>query len=140
MVEFRRDIHGSPVLMEVNPRMGGSVGLAVAAGVDFPSLLLDWKLGATLPDISSYEVGRRMRWLPGDIWNLKCVYDSQGHPDVPGRARATATFLLDFLRPANTIDVVDRHDLRPAWSEMNRIVFAHASRRIRRRSRAMEGV
>ena len=31
MVEFRRDRQGQPVLMEVNPRMGGSLALAIAA-------------------------------------------------------------------------------------------------------------
>src|SRR6266851_319636 len=39
MVEFRRDQRGRPALMEVNPRMGGSVALAIAAGVNFPQLL-----------------------------------------------------------------------------------------------------
>ena len=39
VVEYRRDREGMPVLMEVNPRMAGSVGLAVTCGVDFPGLL-----------------------------------------------------------------------------------------------------
>lgn len=71
MVEFRRDTVGRPVLMEVNPRMGGSVALAIAAGVNFPRLLFDWKLGRHLHAVPDYRVGQRLRWLAGDIWNIK---------------------------------------------------------------------
>src|SRR6185312_1438377 len=44
VVEYRRDREGMPVLMEVNPRMAGSVGLAVTCGVDFPGMLRSWAL------------------------------------------------------------------------------------------------
>jgi predicted ATP-grasp superfamily ATP-dependent carboligase len=130
MVEFRRDRHGRPVLMEVNPRMGGSVGLAIAAGVDFPSLLYRWKLDGELEEVSSYRVGKRLRWLAGDIWNLKCVYESQGHPDAGHPLNATGTFLLDFLRPAST--GIDLSDLRPAVAEVNKMVLRHGVHRVRR--------
>ncbi len=36
-VEFRRDAAGKPYLMEINPRLWGSVELAIRAGVNFPS-------------------------------------------------------------------------------------------------------
>jgi predicted ATP-grasp superfamily ATP-dependent carboligase len=137
MVEYRRDVDGRPVLMEVNPRMGGSVALPLRAGVDFPQLLWDWKTGEPLTDQTSYRVGRRLRWLAGDVWNLKCVWDSQGQTDVPQRGRATATFLLDFLRPANKLDIVDRGDLRPAIAEMDKVVLRHAKGRVRRLRRAL---
>ena len=38
MVEFRRNAQGRPVLMEINPRIGGSVALAVRSGVNFPNM------------------------------------------------------------------------------------------------------
>ncbi len=132
MVEFRRDRQGRPALMEVNPRMGGSVALAVAAGVDFPRLLFDWKVGAPLHEVRSYCLGRRLRWLPGDIRHLTSVYDSQGRPDVPGRARATARFVADFARRRTAIDVFERDDWRPAWCEMDRIVWFHAKQHLNR--------
>jgi predicted ATP-grasp superfamily ATP-dependent carboligase len=137
MVEFRRDRHGQAALMEVNPRMGGSVALAVAAGIDFPLLLLDWKLGRELHESSSYTVGKRLRWLPGDIRHLKCAFDSPGRPDVPARMNATAHFLADFVRPHTEFDVFEWGDLQPALSEMNRIVWLHAKHRLRR-SRPVE--
>jgi predicted ATP-grasp superfamily ATP-dependent carboligase len=132
MVEFRRDQQGRPVLMEVNARVGGSVGLAISAGVNFPKLLYDWTVTGQLEEVSSYRVGRRLRWLPGDIWNLKCVFDSQGHPDVPARGPAAAAFLWDFVRPGNTLDVMDARDMRPALSEMNKIVMRHGLHRMRK--------
>jgi predicted ATP-grasp superfamily ATP-dependent carboligase len=132
MVEFRRDRQGRPALMEVNPRMGGSVALALEAGIDFPKLLFDWKVGTPLRTVRSYRVGRRLRWLPGDIRNLTSVFDSQGRPDVPGRIPAALRFVCDFARPRTEIDVFERGDNRPAWSEMNRIVWTHARNRLRR--------
>ena len=137
MVEFRRDRRGRPALMEVNPRMGGSVGLAIAAGVNFPLLLWKWKLGRSLPAPTAYRIGQRLRWLPGDIRHLQCVFDGQGLPDVPGRTHATIRFLCDFVDHRTEIDVFERGDLRPALSEMNRIVWFHAKNRIRR-SRPIE--
>src|SRR5439155_25387070 len=40
MVEFRRAPGGPAYLMEVNPRLWGSLQLAIDAGVDFPSMLV----------------------------------------------------------------------------------------------------
>jgi predicted ATP-grasp superfamily ATP-dependent carboligase len=139
MVEFRRDREGRPALMEVNPRMGGSVALALAAGVDFPRLLWNWKVGERLDAVTSYRIGQRLRWLPGDIRHLRSVFDSQGRPDVPSRTRATARFLADFVRPDIQMDVFERGDSQPGWSEMNRIVWHHATTRVRR-SRPLERV
>jgi predicted ATP-grasp superfamily ATP-dependent carboligase len=130
MVEYRRDEHGRPVLMEVNPRMGGSVALAIRSGVNFPQLLADWKLGDILYEVGEYRVGQRMRWLPGDIWHLKCSFDSQGQPDVPPRLRATAVFLRDFAKGSTMLDVFERGDMQPGWSEMNKIVVQHAKGRV----------
>jgi predicted ATP-grasp superfamily ATP-dependent carboligase len=134
MVEFRRDPDGRPVLMEVNPRMGGSVALAISAGVNFPKLLHAWALDEPLAEITSYRIGQRLRWLAGDVWNLKSVFESQGQPDVPPRGRAAGRFLLDFVRPANTLDVIAVDDIRPALIEMNQLVLVHTWSRVRRAS------
>jgi len=134
MVEFRRDAEGRPVLMEVNPRIGGSVALPISAGVNFPQLLFDWKVRGLLQEVTDYTVGKRLRWLAGDIWNLKCVFDSQGQPDVPPRGRAAADFLLDFVRPNIDLDVIDMKDIRPALAELNKIVLHHGLNRVRKLS------
>lgn len=131
MVEFRRDRDGHPVLMEVNPRMGGSVALAIAAGVNFPRLLHDWKLGRSLEETTTYRIGQRLRWLAGDIWNIKCVFENQGEPDIPRRGPALASFLLDFVRGNNTLDGIELGDMGPTLSEINRMVLRHTMNRVR---------
>jgi predicted ATP-grasp superfamily ATP-dependent carboligase len=132
MVEFRRDAAGTPVLMEVNPRIGGSVRLAIEAGVNFPMLVHAWATGGPLRAVGDYRTGRRLRWLSGDIWNLKCAFDSQGQPDVPPRGKALGTFFSDFvLRPA-TLDFVDPGDMLPAIVEMRETVGRHLLGRMRR--------
>jgi predicted ATP-grasp superfamily ATP-dependent carboligase len=118
MVEFRRDRAGRPVLMEINARMAGSVALAISAGVDFPKLLYSWALGKPLREVTSYHVGRRLRWLSGDLWNLKQTFNGRRRPDTPSPGRAVATFLFDFVRRPSTLDVVDSSDLMPALFEM----------------------
>lgn len=122
MVEFRRDAAGTPVLMEINPRIGGSVRLAIECGVNFPLLVHAWATGKPLHESGEYRTGRRLRWLSGDIWNLKSAFDSQGQPDVPPRGQALATFFSDFvLRPA-MLDFVDPGDMLPAIVELRESV------------------
>jgi predicted ATP-grasp superfamily ATP-dependent carboligase len=132
MVEFRRDAEGRPVLMEINPRIGGSVALAVSSGVNFPLLLRDWALGNPLVEVPAYQVGRRLRWLGGDIWNLKCAFDSQGRPDIPPRGRAVATFLSDFILRPSALEFVELSDMRPALVEMYHTVMRPFAGRIRK--------
>ncbi len=129
MVEFRRDCEGRPRLMEVNPRMAGSLSLALRAGVNFPRLAYDWKLGRDLSEVRSYQIGRRLRWLSGDIWNLKSVLAFQGEPEIPAWPRGVASFVGDFFRPSVTLDGVDPRDPRPALSEMNKLVVRRVMRR-----------
>ncbi len=132
MVEFRRDRDGRPVLMEINPRMGGSVGLAIAAGVNFPRLVYDWKLGRRLTVSDQYQVGRRLHWLAGDIWNLKTVMERPGQVDVPPKATAVLHFVTDWFRPNTDLDVLELADLQPAWCELNNAIFHYGTRRMRR--------
>jgi carbamoyl-phosphate synthase large subunit len=40
-VEFRRDADGVPHLLEINPRFAASIGHSIAAGVNFPLLVVD---------------------------------------------------------------------------------------------------
>jgi predicted ATP-grasp superfamily ATP-dependent carboligase len=132
MVEFRRDRKGRAVLMEVNPRMGGSVALAIASGVNFPGLLYDWKVNSSLSYVTDYQVGKRLRWLAGDVWNLKCAFEMQGHPDIPSPLKVTATFLGDFVRPGTALDGVELRDMRPVFAEFNKMLLRHGVDRVRK--------
>jgi len=69
--------------------------------------------------------------LAGDVWNLKCVFENQGRPDVPPQLGAAATFAADFFRP-NQVDGLEFDDLRPFLSDMNKFVVHHSLRRARR--------
>lgn len=51
-VQFRRDRHGRPALLEVNPRFPGTMALTVASGINMPRLVVDAALGAPLGDRS----------------------------------------------------------------------------------------
>ncbi len=48
-VQCRRDRAGRAALLEVNPRMPGTLGLTIASGVDMPRLALDALLGRPVP-------------------------------------------------------------------------------------------
>lgn len=48
-VQARRDRRGRPALLEVNPRLPGSMPLTVAAGVDMPAWALHAALGGEIP-------------------------------------------------------------------------------------------
>jgi predicted ATP-grasp superfamily ATP-dependent carboligase len=69
MVEFKLDPRDGRVkLMEINPRFWGSLELAIASGVDFPSLLLHVARGHEFAPVFDYRSGVRCRWLiPGDV-------------------------------------------------------------------------
>lgn len=71
MVEFKWDRGKSdPVLMEINGRFWNSLPLAIAAGIDFPYLLLEMEQGRTPSAIPTYEVDLLCRWLLGDCRHL----------------------------------------------------------------------
>jgi carbamoyl-phosphate synthase large subunit len=48
-VQCKRDRDGNPALLEVNPRIPGTLGLTIASGVDMPRLALHALLGQRLP-------------------------------------------------------------------------------------------
>jgi predicted ATP-grasp superfamily ATP-dependent carboligase len=136
MVEFRRDREGQPVLMEVNPRMGATAALAVRCGVDFPGLLYAWGTGEELQAVEGYRVGRRVRWLVGDLWYLTSALTAGRSPEVPSRTRALGAVLADFVLRPSHIDVWSWRDPRPALTELYataRECAARGARRWRRR-------
>lgn len=62
-VQARRDLLGRPALLEVNPRLPGTMPLTVAAGVDMPAWALHSLLGGTIPtDLDYREVAVVRHW------------------------------------------------------------------------------
>jgi len=71
MVEFRVDPRTNELyLMEINPRLWGSIQLPIFAGVDFPRILVEIFLSDTEKEINvDYEDGLAMRWI-GDYVSI----------------------------------------------------------------------
>ena len=62
-VQCKRDHHGSPALLEVNPRMPGTLGLTIASGVDMPRLALAALLGREVPATLDFRERAVVRFL-----------------------------------------------------------------------------
>jgi len=68
MVEFKEDAGGTPRLIEINPKLWGSLDLTVASGLNFPAALVELSAGAD-PSALEFEFApRRVHWpLSGDL-------------------------------------------------------------------------
>jgi hypothetical protein len=86
--------------------------------VNFPRLLYDWKLGLPLHETVDYQVGKRLRWLWGDLRNLHSVFTKGPQPDGPSRTSATLTFVRDFVRKDTCLDLIDMDDIVPGVLEL----------------------
>lgn len=98
MVEFKRDPRdGSFRLMEVNPRFWGSLALAVAAGVDFPTAYYQLAVGRPV-QASGYEVGLGCHLLRGEVSYLESVLtDDHELVERPRLGRALPAILASLV-------------------------------------------
>jgi carbamoyl-phosphate synthase large subunit len=62
-VQAKRDAGGRPALLEVNPRMPGTLGLTIASGVDMPRLALDSLRGRPVPAALGFRDMAVVRFL-----------------------------------------------------------------------------
>ncbi|MGH7649861.1 MAG: ATP-grasp domain-containing protein, partial [Gemmatimonadaceae bacterium] len=122
MVEYKLDERtGTPYLMEVNGRFWGSLQLAIDAGVDFPSLLLDAALGNSRRAAAAYTTGIRSRWFWGDVDHLLTRLRRSSAalslpPGTPGRWAAVRDFLT-IRRRVDREEILRRDDPRPFFRE-----------------------
>lgn len=122
MVEYKvSSASGTPHLMEINGRFWGSLQLAIDAGVDFPSLLVDAATGRRPDPVESYRTGVRSRWWWGDVDHLLLrLRRSRRELDLtdeePGRLRSTIDFLMTFVQ-RNRSEVMRLTDPVPALVE-----------------------
>jgi len=126
-VEWLVALDGSPWLLEVNPRPWASIGLAVAAGVDFPRLWAELALGGDTRGPDAYDLDVLCRWsLPADLLHLL------GHPLRSLGAEAPRR------RPGERVvdDVLDREDPGPlfgfAWAVLGHLFDVGAWRQVMR--------
>ena len=121
MVEYRLDPQGVPVFMEVNPRFWGTLSLAIASGVDFPTLLLrSW----TTPTAPVPIRPRRTR----NFFSFEVLVTAAGSP--PGkRPRLSAlALLLPRCLPGLSVRELQGRDLRPSFEEFVHQLTARGTR------------
>jgi predicted ATP-grasp superfamily ATP-dependent carboligase/protein-tyrosine-phosphatase len=123
MVEFKRRRDGSFALMEINPRLWGSLALSVAAGVDFPLGLWQLATGAPLPAQPRYRRGLRVRHLSTDIaWQKANFLANHRDPFLLTRPRVRS-----LLEPALVLVGRERwdhfrwSDPGPMWRELRQM-------------------
>lgn len=109
---FQVQLMGDHVL-DVNPRVYGSMSLAVAAGTNLPLLAADAAQGRIPDRTLRARAGVRYRWLEGDLRNL-----------VDGLRRREVTLaqaggrLLPRRRTAHSVESL--RDPRPSWTRLQR--------------------
>jgi predicted ATP-grasp superfamily ATP-dependent carboligase len=118
MVEFRRAPDGRAALMEVNPRLWGSLQLAIDAGLDFPHLLASLYRGEPLPPVEP-RIGVRTRWLFGDLDHLSIALRRRPVRRALGRSALglVAQFLRSFF-DGTRLEVWRRDDQGPFRAEL----------------------
>jgi len=117
MVEFRVDHDGTPYLIEVNGRFWGSLQLAIDCGVDFPWLLYQIIQGSSAVKPQPYIVGRRLRWLLGDLDSLLIsLREARSSPNT--KARALSAFLRSFADLGCRQEILRFQDPRPGFREI----------------------
>ena len=96
MVEFKKDRRdGRYVLVEINPKLWGSLDLAIASGVDFPWLICRMAMDGDIEPVTEYRTGVKFRWVfPEDLFHALTG------PGFTGR------FLKDFFDPGIRSDIV----------------------------------
>ncbi len=116
MVEYKRASDGRLVLMEINGRPWGSIGLPYAGGIDYARYLIDWCLEGTLPpEKIEYRQNLLCRRAVGELTHLSNI--RAGRPaNWPGSYPQFWPTLLRMAlpwRPGMCYDDVWISDLRP---------------------------
>jgi protein-tyrosine-phosphatase/predicted ATP-grasp superfamily ATP-dependent carboligase len=111
MVEFKVDVKGHHWLMEINPRLWGSLALSIDAGVDFPFGLLQIAQSEEPAPQRKYKVPYYTRDLHTDADWLKCNLRADQH-DPLLHTRPLALSFLELLRPLIGRESWDHFDWR----------------------------
>lgn len=117
MVEFKRDrTTGAISLLEINGRFWGSLPLAIAAGADFPALLVEMMFDQPPTTPRWYKPNVRCRQLSRDVeWLAEALLrpnDSGVMTEFPSHRRVVID-CVRVLNPMEGVDTFDRIDLRP---------------------------
>lgn len=118
MVEFKVTADGTPYLIEVNGRFWGSLQLAIDAGIDFPYLLYRLAIDRPTLPAAGFEIGRRSRWLLGDLDHLYLTLKARGADGGPARKLHALREFLMLFDPRLRYEINRLDDLRPFLFEL----------------------
>lgn len=121
-VEFRRDADGRPLLMEINPRLAGTLENALRSGVNVPLMTWRWAAGEDVRPVASHRIGVRTRSMAGDLAWLFQNQRRVGRPDSVPVRESLWIFTSEFFR-SRYYDVFELRDVRPGVAELRRIGF-----------------
>jgi predicted ATP-grasp superfamily ATP-dependent carboligase len=122
MAEFKLTPAGRAVLIEVNARFWGSLQLAVDAGVDFPRLLYELATGGQPRPPAGYTIGRRLRWLLGDLdHSYLLLKDRSGSIGARRKAAAIGRSLWPWF-PNTGLETFRASDPMPFVAELRQYV------------------
>lgn len=131
MVEFKLNLQTQEFrLMEINGRFWGSLPLAVAAGADFPSMLLDLELGGDVTPLGPYRNNVYCRLLSRDIHWYEAVLRGAADrriADVPTGWEVFKGLGL-FLHPRHRFDVQSIKDPVPGLVDAGRLLKSYVRR------------
>ncbi|HEX3092203.1 MAG TPA: ATP-grasp domain-containing protein [Candidatus Angelobacter sp.] len=111
MVEFKMDAKGQYWLMEINPRLWGSLALSIDAGVDFPAGLLQIARGQPLAAQPQYKIHYYTRDLRTDVDWLKSNLRADPQDHLLHTKSRSFSF-LELLRPLTGRESWDHFDWR----------------------------
>jgi predicted ATP-grasp superfamily ATP-dependent carboligase len=116
MVEYKQTKEGKSVLMEINGRPWGSIGLPIACGIDYPRYLIEWCLDGTLPpEAIRYRENVLCRRALGELTHLSAL--RAGPPakwpiPYPSFWKSLVTMSVPWF-PGMCYDDLSLSDLRP---------------------------
>jgi predicted ATP-grasp superfamily ATP-dependent carboligase len=134
MVEYKRTKEGDLVLMEINGRPWGSIGLPIACGLDYPRYLIEWSLNGTLPpETIRYQENVLCRRAVGELTHLSAL---RGGPPAewpvpyPSFWRSLVTMAIPW-RPGMCYDDFWLSDPRPGVAGISNWFRSRAKERLR---------
>jgi protein-tyrosine-phosphatase/predicted ATP-grasp superfamily ATP-dependent carboligase len=111
MVEFKMDAKGQYWLVEINPRLWGSLALSIDAGVDFPAGVLQIACGQQPAAQPQYKIHYYTRDLRTDVdWLKSNLRADPQDPLLHTRSRSFS--FLELLRPLTGHESWDHFDWR----------------------------
>jgi protein-tyrosine-phosphatase/predicted ATP-grasp superfamily ATP-dependent carboligase len=128
MVEFKLQPSGVYSLIEVNPRLWGSLALAVDAGVNFPMGLMSIASGGMPVPQPDYKIGYYSRALSLDLEWLKANLTAD-HSNPLLLTRPKLCSLVEYVRPflgRESWDHFDYGDLGITVEELKRIFLKYS--------------